>query len=424
MLVTSGTTGDPKVVRLPVGQLLLAAGQIARHHRITRDDRGFNPLPLFHVNAEVVGVLAQLVAGSCLVLDDRFHRHGFWELMGRRRISWINAVPAIIARLGLLEIGEAVPPGIRFARSASAPLPVATLERFESATGIPVIETYGMTEAASQIAANPIDGPRKPGTVGRPVGVELRLVPAGTPVGPDRDPGSVGHHGLRRSSGWGALRTRRLARHRRPRVSRRRRLPDLVGRSDDVINRGGEKIFPREVEEVIATDPDVLAAAVVPRADDVLGQVPVAYLVLRGAPDPVSADRVPWRVDGRLAASLASAHRPSPCTSSTALPVGPTGKVRRRALAEDRRLLPAPCPWPSMSGPATDTGRDEAATDTGRDEAATDTVATGADRDDAPRPHRRHAARQAGRRRLHPLAAGLRPGRRPDRWGRRSCCCT
>ncbi|HEX3947185.1 MAG TPA: AMP-binding protein, partial [Acidimicrobiales bacterium] len=187
VLSTSGTTGTPKLIRLSEAQLLHTAGSIAGHHQLSVADRGFSPLPLFHINAEVVGLLSCLVAGATLVLDDRFHRTDFWQDMGVHRITWINAVPAIIARLAPLAEGEEVPPEVRFVRSASAPLPTATLRRFEEATGLPVIETYGMTEAASQITANPLAGPRKPGSVGLPVGVALRVVVDGRQSVDDRD---------------------------------------------------------------------------------------------------------------------------------------------------------------------------------------------------------------------------------------------
>ena len=178
VLASSGTTGVPKVIPLPQQQLLQTARNVAAHHRLTPNDRGFNSLPLFHINAEVVGLLSTLVAGSTLVLDDRFHRTNFWNLMGERRITWINAVPAIISRLADPGVEEIIPHRIRFIRSASAPLPVPTSARFEANTGIPILETYGMTEAASQITANPLSGRRKPGSVGFPVGVELRIAGA------------------------------------------------------------------------------------------------------------------------------------------------------------------------------------------------------------------------------------------------------
>src|SRR6202034_4057780 len=99
VLSSSGTTGTPKVVRLSQDKLLHTARGVATHLELAPEDRGFNPLPLFHINAEVVGLLSTLVAGAGLVLDDRFHRTRFWEMMSERHITWINAVPAIISRL-------------------------------------------------------------------------------------------------------------------------------------------------------------------------------------------------------------------------------------------------------------------------------------------------------------------------------------
>jgi acyl-CoA synthetase (AMP-forming)/AMP-acid ligase II len=347
VLTSSGTTGAAKVIPLHQSQLLHAARNVAAHHHLTSNDRGFNSLPLFHVNAEVVGLLASLVAGSCLVLDDRFHRTRFWALMGERRITWINAVPAIISRLSEPDRDEIIPSHIRFIRSASAPLPVTTLARFEANTGIPVLETYGMTEAASQITANPMPGTRKPGSVGRPVGVELRVVADGVPGTPEPVlEGEVGHveirgpsviaayggHGHRDridADGW--LRTGDLG-----------HLDEagylyLDARNDDVINRGGEKVFPGEIEEVFLADPDVAAAVVVAGPDPELGQVPVAYLVLHGVHDDSARDLaipVAARLRALLTAGLVRGKRPVSLNVVRHLPAGSTGKVQRRALRE------------------------------------------------------------------------------------------
>ena len=341
LLASSGTTGSPKVMALAAKQLLYAATLIAGHHQLSPSDRGFNPLPLFHINAEVVGLLAPLVAGGSVVLDDRFHRTGCWALMDELHVTWINAVPAILSHLAHPGTDESVPPAIRFARSASAPLPAETLARFETGVGIPVLETYGMTEACSQIAANPLAGIRKPGSVGEPFGVQLRIAPGdaldedGPRVGEVEIRGpsvitgyaDVGYEHRFTDDGW--LRTGDLG------------YLDidgylfLVGRVDDVINRGGEKIFPREIEELILSDPDVAAAAVVGADDPVLGQVPVGYLVLRpgdgGAADEAASDVV-HRV--RLAVDLAlpRTKRPAALHVVESLPVGRTGKLQRRAI--------------------------------------------------------------------------------------------
>ncbi|MBW4078578.1 MAG: AMP-binding protein, partial [Acidobacteria bacterium] len=174
LLSSSGTTGTPKVMALPIAQLLHAATLVANHNKLTPSERGMNPLPLWHINAEVVGLLATLVSGASLALDDRFHRTGFWSLVDSLGVTWINAVPAIISRLVALQEDEVAPSRVRFIRSASAPLAPALLRQFEEATDIRVVESYGMTEAASQICVNPLDA-RKIGSVGRPVGVDLRV---------------------------------------------------------------------------------------------------------------------------------------------------------------------------------------------------------------------------------------------------------
>ncbi len=120
LLLTSGSTGAPKAVALTEAQCLHVARAVAAHHRLTRADRGFCPLPLFHVNAQVVGLLATLVAGGELVLDRRFRRTGFWELLCERDITWVNAAPAILAILARDAAEPVVPARLRFVRSASA----------------------------------------------------------------------------------------------------------------------------------------------------------------------------------------------------------------------------------------------------------------------------------------------------------------
>ncbi|HMC05533.1 MAG TPA: AMP-binding protein, partial [Actinomycetota bacterium] len=157
VLRTSGTTGTPKGVALSESRLLHAAGLVARHHGFSPADTVYSSLPLFHINAQVVGVLAALVSGATLAVDDRFHRRGFWDVIDRCGVTVLNAVPAILAILADEPPPATVAARIRFARSASAPLPATTLRRFEERCGIGILETYGMTEAAGQICANPLE---------------------------------------------------------------------------------------------------------------------------------------------------------------------------------------------------------------------------------------------------------------------------
>jgi len=338
-LCTSGTTGTPKGILLGENQLMHVAGSVAAHHRLTPADRGYCCLPLFHINAEVVGLLATLAAGACLVVDRKFSRRGFWELIETRQITWINAVPAIITILAM-DPPAATPGRVRFIRSASAPLAPSALQRFEDSFGIPVVETYGMTEAASMITANPLDGPRKAGSAGRPAGTEVRVISRDEGLLRPCPPGTIGRVQIRGpgviteyaaggpvgaidADGW--LETGDLG-----------HLDQdgylfLAGRSDDVINRGGEKIYPREIEEFLLTQPGVRSAVVVAVSDEVLGQRPVAYVVPVGPPG-----------SGDLADALAQAcstalprpKRPTEFCLVPELPLGATGKVSRRRLRE------------------------------------------------------------------------------------------
>jgi acyl-CoA synthetase (AMP-forming)/AMP-acid ligase II len=345
ILASSGTTGTPKIMALPTAQLLHTARLISRHNALEPTDRGFNPLPLWHINAEVVGLLATLVSGGSLCLDQRFHRTGFWSLVERYQVTWINAVPAIISRLSILHDGEFVPERIRFIRSASAPLSPALLSQFELMSGVPVIESYGMTEAASQISANPLSGPRKIGSVGRAVGVEIRVIATegsrpGTLAlvhevgrveikGPsviERYDGA-GYEDRFDADGW--LDTGDLG-----------YFDDddflfLVGRSDDVINRGGEKIFPREIEDVILSVNGVVGAAVIGMADDVFGQVPVSYVQLDGVSSSTSVEDLKIatkEIHDALVAAFSRARRPVNINVVAELPAHATGKIQKRVL--------------------------------------------------------------------------------------------
>ena len=333
LLLTSGSTGTPKAVELTEAQCLHVAGAVAAHHRLTRTDRGFCPLPLFHVNAQVVGLLATLVAGGELVLDRRFRRTGFWALLAERDVTWVNAAPAIVTILARAAEEPIVPAELRFVRSASAALPPPVRDLFAARTGLPVVESYGMTEAASQITATALDGPHRPGSVGRPVGAEVRVVDdRGRPCAP----GVVGRVWIRGegvirgyvggvaadrfdAAGWldtadlGALDADGYL--------------YLHGRADDVVNRGGELVHPIEVEEVLLGDPAVVEAVVAGRPHDVLGAVPVALVRAEPGVADLSA-----RLAERCARELAAFKRPVEIRVVERFPVGPTGKVRRAAV--------------------------------------------------------------------------------------------
>ncbi|WP_166459762.1 class I adenylate-forming enzyme family protein [Amycolatopsis pithecellobii] len=340
LLTSSGTTGAPKGIPLTEWQLLHAAERVARHHRFGPGERGYTPLPLFHVNAQVMGLLATVVSGAELVIDRRFEAGEYWARVERHRPTWLNAVPAILASLARCPAPPTrVVDRIRFARSASAPLPRETARAFTARTGLGVLETYGMSEAAGQLTANPLDpARRRDGSVGLPVDVDL--IVAGSD-GRETAPGEEGDVLLR-----GPEIVREYVELDGPERSRPARAADgwlrtgdigvrdeagflyLAGRVDDVINRGGEKVYPQEVENVLLAHPGVAAAAVVGAPHERLGQVPVAFVTTESR----DAERLQASLLAWCAQRLTRYKRPVVVEVIDALPVGPTGKVLRRAL--------------------------------------------------------------------------------------------
>jgi acyl-CoA synthetase (AMP-forming)/AMP-acid ligase II len=336
-LHTSGSTGEPKAVNLTEAQLLHVAAQIARHNQLSPGDRGYNPLPLFHINGEVVGVLASLIAGSALILDTRFQRRGFWDLMEQQEVTWINAVPAILAILAQEDL-PARPRSLRFIRSASAPLSASVRQRFTAEYGPILVESYGMTEAGSQITATALPPAHSPiGSVGRPVGVELQVRPD-SESDHSLEPGAVGRIWLR---GTGVI-TGYVDGRAAERFDANGWLDtgDLghldeqgnlfhVGRADDVINRGGELVHPREIEEVLLGDPRVTEAVVVGRFDEVLGEVPVAYVITS---EPDGTGQLAADLQGRCERELSRFKRPAQLIFVDDLPRAATGKILRNAV--------------------------------------------------------------------------------------------
>jgi oxalate---CoA ligase len=340
LLLTSGSTGTPKAVELTEDRLLHVARAVARHHQLTPADRGFSPLPLFHINAQVVALLASLQAGAALLVDRRFRRHGFWEKLAERGVTWINAVPAILTILAGYPV-PVRPPGLRFVRSASAPLPMAVRHRIESRTSVPVVESYGMTEAASQITATPLDGSAPPGSCGRPAGAEAEVRDSGGRPLPAGTTGQIWIRGAgvidgyadgrvpERFDGGGWLNTGDLG------YVDGAGFLFLTGRSDDVINRGGELLYPREIEEVLMADSAVRDAVVVGRPDPILGQVPVAYVI--PAQGPETAAGLQHLLDvlaARCSAELSRFKRPEAIYVVDDLPRAATGKIQRFRLRQ------------------------------------------------------------------------------------------
>lgn len=337
IMFTSGSTGTPKGVELPEAQLLYVGANIARHNKLTPDDRGYNSLPLFHINGQVVGLISTLIAGATLVLDARFHRENFWELLHDRRITWMNGAPAILSILA--RTGEiTVPPTLRFIRSASAPLPDIIRDTFKTTE---LLVSYGMTEGASQITATPLGEPSRPGSVGIVVGNEIQIRDTEhivLPVGEVgivwiRGEGVVKKYLFNRAAerfdhdGW--LETGDLGR-----VDNDGYVY-LMGRSDDVINRGGEKLYPAEIENVLLEDDQVQEAVVAARADEVLGQVPVAYVIpVDKTLGDEQQEQLAQTLTQRCEQVLSKFKRPAAIHIVDDLPRAATGKFQRVKIRE------------------------------------------------------------------------------------------
>src|SRR2546423_1924307 len=341
-LMTSGTTGDPKGVLLDEYQIAWTADHIRTSHRLSPADRGLTALPFFHVNGPVVGLCASIMAGSTIVIARKFSRSHFWPWIEAHQVTWASIVPTIVTILLGTDKPAFLPGVLRFIRTGAAALPATDLRAFEAKFGIPLIETYGLSEAASEVTANPVPpGRHKPGSAGLPVGVSLRLcrpridgdedvhdVPRGETgeiciSGPSVISAYYGNADKESfQNGW--FRTGHIG------CQDEEGYLYITGRLRDVIIRGGENIAPREGEEVLESYPAIREAAVIGRPDAVYGEQVVAYLVVNGPWSPELAQRL-----HAYAAQKLSAHKvPVAFIAVDELPKNALGKVAHRLLQE------------------------------------------------------------------------------------------
>lgn len=340
-LTTSGSTGEPKWVVLSERQIAWTATQIRASHGLSSRDRGLSVLPFFHVNAPVVSLCASLLAGSMVVIARRFSRQQFWSWIERYQITWASIVPTIVAILLETARPAFLPGTLRFVRTGSAALPPADLRAFEERFGIPVIETYGLSEAASQVVANPVPpGLHKPGSAGLPTGVELRIcAPREHADEQELRDVAAGEIGEICISGPAVIRAYQHNEGQEAFQAGWFRTGDLgyldaegylfiKGRKREAINRGGENIAPREIEEVIQSHPAVRETAVVGRPDPIYGEQPVAYLTVREGWHAESAAQLRQHIARHLSAPKI----PIDLIILDELPRNGTGKIDRRLL--------------------------------------------------------------------------------------------
>ena len=360
LLHTSGTTSRPKLVPLTQRNLVSSARHVSDTLALGRDDRCLNLMPLFHIHGLVAALLASLHAGGSIICSPGFHPIRSFDWLRELEPTWITAVPtmyqALLARRG--DHGDVLRTHrLRFIRSSSASLPVAVFEQLEQTFGVPVVEAYGMTEAAHQMASNPLPpGERRAGSVGRAAGPEIAILsPDGEPV----PAGSVGEVAVRGDNVFGGYEANPEA-TRAAFVDGWFRTGDegslaedgyltLSGRIKEQINRGGEKISPLEVDERLLGHPDVGEAVTFGMPDPRLGEEVAAAVVLR--PGGLAGERA---LQDFVAQTLAPFKVPRRILIVDEIPKGPTGKVQRIGLADRLGLAAIAGPPADHAPPRTD----------------------------------------------------------------------
>ncbi len=341
MMYTSGTTGKPKGVVLSHRAVVSGGKFVTDAQGLTEADRVMAVLPLYHINAQVVTAVAPLVHGGSLVLPHRFSASTYWQVATRHRCTWLNVVPTMIAYLlngpGPRELGLDAS-GLRFCRSASAPLPPAQHRAFEKKFGIGIIETMGLTETAAPCFSNPLDpAKRKVGSPGPAFGNEAKIIDGSGETLPAGKAGEICVRGPNvmtcyyknpqetqsalSANGW--LRTGDIG-----------HLDDdgfvfVTGRIKELIIKGGENIAPREIDDALATHPAVSEAAAAGIPDEVYGQEIMAWVVLRPEATCTEAE-----LRAHCERELGIYKTPRYFRFVHDLPRGPSGKVQRLKLLE------------------------------------------------------------------------------------------
>lgn len=340
IIYTSGTTGRPKGVLLGHDNLAAMCAMVIGALGLDATDHSLLILPLFHVNGIVVSVLSPLLAGGHTTVAGKFSASGFFDLVERVRPTYFSGVPAVYALLVAQPAGTAPEvSSLRLAICGAAPMPAELIARFERRFGVPIVEGYGLSEGTCASTLNPVTGPRKPGTVGLPLpGQTVTIVDLDGTTLPAGEPGEVVIAGPTVMRGY----LGRPEETAKTIVDGRLRTGDigyvdpdgylvLVDRIKDMIIRGGENLYPKEIENALYSHPAVHEAAVVGVPDPVLGEVPVAHVVTAA---PVTAAELTEHCRAHLAAFKV----PAAIVLTAALPRNPVGKIDKKRL----RALAAP----------------------------------------------------------------------------------
>ena len=338
---TSGTTGKPKRVGLTHEQLFNGAKHIANGHQLTERDTTLVTMPMFHINAQVISILATRLTDGRLLVAKKFSAHQFWQQVADNQVTWASVVPTIISIL-LMNLSAQKEYQkyqkklqLRFIRSASFSLPKNKLEEFQTIFDVPVIEGYGLTEGASQVAINPHDAP-KAGSVGKPYGTEIKIFDGTELIEDSQQLGEIavrGDHVItdyldpNPTSFFGEwFLTGDLG------YFDEEGYLYIKGRKKEMINRGGEKIAPVQVEGALNKLSFIAQIAVVGLDDPLYGEEVTAVVISRAS--GISEAKQRQAIFDYSERKLARYERPTRVEFVKEFPTNPTGKVIRAKLKE------------------------------------------------------------------------------------------
>ena len=347
VLHTSGTTSRPKIVPLSAANLAASAANIRATLALVPGDVGLNIMPLFHIHGLIAGVLAPVSAGSAVYCTPGFNALKFFQWMDDAKPTWYTAVPtmhqAIVSRArGNADVIARHP--LRFMRSSSSSMPPQVIRELEAAFGAPLIEAYGMTEATHQMASNPLPPKtRKPGTVGVPAGPEIEIMGGDGELLAAGATGEIVIRGANVTAGY----ENNAAANAEGFLSGWFRTGDqgvkdadgylsITGRLKEIINRGGEKVSPREIDEILMDHPAVAQVVCFGMPHAKLGEEVAAVVVLR--PGSAATDR---ELQAFVAERAADYKVPKKIVFMDEIPKGATGKLQRIGLAGKLGLGPA-----------------------------------------------------------------------------------
>ena len=338
LMYTSGTTGKPKGAMLTHDNLLANAAMGAELLPLVEGERVGMILPLFHVNAQIVTCVVPMMIGCEVAMWERFSASTFWQTVAELEPVAVSAVPTILAAVLHTANAPTGPTSLRYIICGAAPLSRELLEAFESRFDIRILEGYGLTESTCVSSLNPYYGVRKPGSIGLPMrGQQMKIAaPDGSPV-EDGDLGEIVVKGPNVMAGYlhnpdataktiqeGWLHTGDVG----------YMDPDgyffIVDRAKDMIIRGGENIYPREIEEVLYTHPGVLECAVIGVPHEVRGEEVLAVL----APKP-GAELDEEELEAWAGERLAAFKVPRRFEIRAELPKTTTGKISKPPLREE-----------------------------------------------------------------------------------------